>query len=415
MRFLIVSQYYPPEIGAPQGRLRGMKEALLRAGHEVEVVTAMPNYPTGRVFSGYRGKVLCTEVDGTVAVHRTWIYASKGAGLRRMWNYLSFAITAIAGIARAKRPDWIFVEAPPPTVALPALLAAWFWKVPVVLNVADLWPDSIVELKLITNRTVLRMLTALELFVYRKSAIITVVTDGAYRRLVEVKGVEPRRLAMLPNGVDTDSFRPLPPDQELVARLGLEGRKIFLFAGTLGYAQSLDRVLEAARGLMIRNPAIHFVFLGDGSSKAELIEKAQEWGLSNVTFHDPVPLKEVASFMSIATCGLVSLSDVPLFDGVRPSKMFPIMGCGKAVVYAGKGEGAEIVQRAKAGWVVPPEDPEALATALLDAAARPELAREYGMNGRKFVEENFTWDSLVGKWLGALETFSSAERNTPKR
>jgi glycosyltransferase involved in cell wall biosynthesis len=402
MRFLILTQYFSPEVGAPQTRLSAFARELIRHGHSVEVVTALPNYPRGRVLDGYRNRWnICETIDG-VRVHRTWVYASLGAGWRRAVSFASFAITSLLGLCKCARPDWIFVESPPLTLVLSAILAARLWRVPVIMNVADLWPDSIRALGLARSAFVLKVLETLEQFAYAQSEMISAISGGVRRSLVREKGVPASKILLLENGVDPDIFRPRPPDEELKRTLGIQDQRIILFAGTHGLAQGLEHALAAAK--LLQNESIHFLFIGDGSAKARLVQLASQWHLRNVTFLPPVDPNDVARYFSIAECGLACQRHVALLEGNRPAKITSIMACGKPVVFAGKGEGARLVEDAHGGVVVQPEDSLALANAVCNLISNPVSAAQMGRNGRAFVKQHFAWNSLVGDWLAQVLT-----------
>jgi glycosyltransferase involved in cell wall biosynthesis len=263
MRFLILTQYFPPEIGGAQTRLKSFASELLRCGHEVEVVTAMPNYPRGKFFPGYeRDWYRHEDLDG-INVHRVKLYPAVGGGLKRMLNYVSFTIASLYGLFRAKKPDYIFVESPPLFLSFPAFLAGLFWRVPFIFNVADLWPDVIVEGGFMKDGLIVAWLRKVEQWSYRRAAHVNAVTDGIVKDLQQKKSVPPVKMLFLPNGVDTRKFCPAPPDEGLQAQLGLSGKRIVLWAGTLGYAHGLDNVLLAAKLLQAESD-IHFLFVGDG-------------------------------------------------------------------------------------------------------------------------------------------------------
>jgi glycosyltransferase involved in cell wall biosynthesis len=196
-------------------------------------------------------------------------------------------------------------------------------------------------------------------------------------------------------------YQPRPIDIILKEKLGLSGKKIILYQGTQGHAHGLETVLEAAR-LLTSNPDIHFLFMGDGSERARLEKLQRQLRLRNVTFRDPVPVEQLPPYFSIAECGLASLRDIPLMEGARPAKMFPILASGKPLIFVGRGEGARLVEQAKAGIVVRPGDPEALAGAVRNLIGDPELVRQLGANGRTFVETNMQWSKLVGEWIASL-------------
>jgi len=403
MRFLILTQYFPPEIGGAPTRLKSFAAELARLGHEVEIVTAFPNYPKGKFFAGYGKGFYRRELLDDLTIHRVWIYPAVGGGLKRMLNYGSFTITCLYGLFRASRPDYIFVESPPLFLSIPAWFAGLFWRSPFIFNVADLWPDVIVDGGFMKDGFVVRCLRAVERWSYRRAAYVNTVTDWIVKVLHEKKAVPMEKILFLPNGADTQRFQPRPPDEELVRVLGLTGRKIVLWAGTLGFAHGIENILNAAKRLEARSD-IHFLFVGDGSARSELAQLAEQLKLRNVSFHDPVSLDEITRYYSICFCGLASLLSLPIYDGARPSKLFPVLSSAKPLIFVGSGESAKIVQDASAGAVIPAGDPQALSECIERFADNPVLAEELGQNGRRFIENNLQWSSLVSKWLVSLKT-----------
>lgn len=401
MKFLILTQYFFPEPGAAQARLAGIARELVREGHAVEVITGLPNYPEGKIFAEYRGRLFMREEWEGIPVHRTWLYAAKGAGLARMLNFGSFSAMSLLARLRIRSADWVFVECPPPTLAIPGLLLARSLRARLIVNVADLWTDALRELGFLENAVLFRWLERLESFTYRHAARVNAVSDGVRERLIERKGVPLHKIALLPNGVDLRLYRPAPADEALKSSLGLGGKRIVLYAGTHGYCHGLEHALYAARKLL-DDSRIHFLFIGSGSEKPKLVNMAAELRLQNVTYLDPVPAAEVARYLSIACCGLVPLRNVPLFRATRPAKLFSIMAAGKPVVFAGEGEAARLVETAQAGVVIPPEDPEELAAAVRLLAGNEALGARMGASGRKYVEQHLTWTRIVGDWLEQL-------------
>ena len=403
MRILLLSQYFHPEIGASQVRLAATVRELVKAGHEVEIVTAMPNHAHARIFPAYRGRFYSCESWEGVRLHRVWLYAASGAGVKRLANYASFMLTAFWGLARAKRPDYLFVESPPLFLGVTALVAGWCWRRPVIFNVADIWPDAARDLGVIRSERALDLAERLEGFIYRHARFVTTVTDIFFDTLRDRKGVPKSKLLFLPNGVDTEMFRPLPPDKALLKQLNLQDKHVFLYAGTHGYAHGMEVALEAAH-LLQESPDIVFLFVGDGSEKPTLQALAERLGLKNVRFLGSVPPTEIAGLYSIAVGGVSTLR--PSYN-TRPVKIFASMACGKPVVYCGRGEGADIVRQAGAGIVTPPEDPERLADAVRELARDPALAQCLGEGGRRYVETTMSWTTLVRDWLEQLECLAS--------
>ena len=403
MRFLILTQYFPPEVGAPQVRLAAVARELGRLGHEVEVVTAMPNYPTGRVRPEYRCSLYRKGVWEGHTVHRVWLWASVGTGVSRLVNYLSFALISGIGMARARRPDCLFVESPPLFLGVTAALASRAWRVPFVFNVADLWPDSVRELGIVSNPGLLRLAEWLERWIYARAAFVNAVTEGIRTALIENKGVDPARVLLLPNGVDTELFRPRISDDSLANELGVRGKKVLLYAGTVGVAQGLDTAV-AAMGIVAREePGVVLMLVGDGSDKPRLVQEVERRGLRNVLFLDSRSPEQIARLYSLAYAGFASLKGVNLFDGARPSKVLPAMASGKPVIYSGAGEGAREIIQNGCGLVVPPDDSTALAIAICTLARDPVLAEQLGQKARAYAHRQCGWQRIVEDWAAQVE------------
>lgn len=228
MKFLFLTQYFPPEVGAPQVRLASLVRELARRGHGIEIVTAFPNYPTGAIFPGFRGRFYRRDIWEGLTVHRIWIYPSMGGGLKRILNYLSFTLSCAWGLVRSHRADFVFVESPPLFLSVPGWIAARLCKSKLIFNVADLWPDSVEQLGLMRDGLFLRLARALEARSYRQATYVNAVTEKMRQVLLVRKNVPPEKVLFLPNGVDTGLFRPTPPDGRLARRLGLEGKRVVL-------------------------------------------------------------------------------------------------------------------------------------------------------------------------------------------
>ena len=400
VRVLILTQYYDPEVGAPQVRLSAMVTELVKAGIEVEIVTALPNHPEGRIHPGYRRRLSVTEQRDGATVRRVWMLAARGAGLKRMLSYVSFTLTSLAGLVRSKRPDALFVESPPLFLVAPAWLAARAWRRPIVLNVADLWPDSAVQLGLLDEGLLLRVLVRFERWSYRRARYVNAVTDGVRNVLVEQKGVPPEKIAFLPNGVDASLFSPLGASEPEQRRYAPNGERLIVYAGTIGFAHGVEVAVDAMALVAERHRDARLLIVGGGSDRDNVARRIALTGVeANVQLVDPVPLGEVAAMYRVAEMGLSTLRDSPLFEATRPSKIFPILASGKPVIYSGAGEGARLIADGGCGIVTPPEDVDALADAICRVLEHPEQAAEMGRRGRQLAVECFSWTALVGDWM----------------
>jgi glycosyltransferase involved in cell wall biosynthesis len=401
LRVTILTHYFPPEIGAAQTRLFELSQRLREAGDIVTVVTAFPNYPSGVIPPPYVSKAFMEERMDGVRVLRTWVYATRNRGfLKRILNHFSFSFSAYTALPRLGRCDVLYVQSPPLLVGIAALGFSRIKRTPFVFNVSDIWPQTAVELGALRSRIAIRLAEMLERHLYRRAARITVATPGILRRLAE-RGVPREKLFLLTNGVDTDAYRPGAPDTDLVRRLGIEGFKVFLYAGTHGLSQGLDIILEAAK--LTRNPGILYVMVGEGADKDALVEKAKTQRIANVRFLPNQPKTMMPALLNLAYAAIVPLRRLEIFKDALPSKMFEAMAVGKPLVASLWGEGAELVQTAGSGLVVEPEDASAMRDAVEKLASDPSLSRRMGERGRDYVCLHFDRRTIAAELQKVLQ------------
>ncbi len=403
MRFVIITQYYPPEVGAAQTRLAATSRALISLGHQVEVVTGMPNYPKGEIFSNYLWKFYAREERDSAVVHRFWLYASQGKAFSRLMTYLSLMVTSLIGISKIRTPDVIFVNSGPIFLGLTGAVYSWIFRKPMVFYVADLWPRSVQHLDALGAgaRILLELALALESWIYRQSRYVVAVTEGVREILIKEKGLRPEKVMFLPNGVDTDIFSPRPVKEDLVQRYKLQGKKVFMYTGNHGYAHALETLVEAAH-LLSSNKDIVIMLVGGGSEKKKLQDLATAKGVENLIFVDPVDPVILADYLQIADFGLIHVRNSPLAEETRPAKMFPMMAMGKPILYAGFGEGARLLEKVQGGWVIEPENPEALKDKILELLGATDAVTK-GQNNLRFVRENLNFMRLVSEWAQGLK------------
>jgi colanic acid biosynthesis glycosyl transferase WcaI len=402
LNFVFLTQYYPPEVGGAQVLMSALAAEVQRQGHNVKVVTALPNYPTGRIFDGYRRRLFIREVREGVPLFRTWVYPVQSARLiPRLANYFTFCFTSLLSFFWMGKPDIIFVDSPPLFLALIALFLARLKGARWLMNISDLWPDAVADSGLVNSGLLLRMATKLERFLYRQADFVGTVTQGIQKILVEEKHVSPDKVLFLPVGVDTHLFQPRIADQTLLAQHQLTDKSIFVYAGTLGHAQGLPLLLDAADALRNRQD-IAMVLVGDGPVKTNLQAQRDQRGLSSVVFAEPVPLTEMPRWWSVARAALVPLKDQPIHQSARPSKSLPALSSGVPVIFSGRGEMARILSDAEAGLVVPPEQTMPLVDCILRLTDDAALARRLGENGRRLCEAEFSWQALVESWLSEI-------------
>ncbi|MBU8771512.1 glycosyltransferase family 4 protein [Cytobacillus oceanisediminis] len=412
MRVIYLCQHFPPETGAPQIRVYEVSKELINRGHQVEVLTAFPHHPHGIIPEEYKGRFYMFENWDGIPVHRSWIYPSpKGSFWKRLASYFSFTFSAFYSLAKAKPTDVIICNSPPLFLGITGWLGAKLKRAKFVFNVADIWPESAVELGLVKNKTFIKLAEGLENFLYRSSWKIAGATEGICSYYVK-KGKPEEDVFLLPNGVNTDYFKPLEKDQEIIKKAGLEGKKVFTYAGNFGYAQGLDSVLHAAALVKDSHPDVHFLFVGDGQEKDKLLAIKEELQLTNVTFYGSVPLDEMPKIFSVSDFSIVSLRNIDLFKGARPSKIFPAISTGTPVLYCGVGESAEILNEYSCGKIAPPENPEGIAEGVRELASiSPENYEMMCQNGRKLAIDQYSWKSIVDDLVHQLEGENKKERS----
>jgi len=395
VRILFLSHYFPPEVNAPAIRTHEHARRWAADGHQVTVITGVPNHPRGELFPGYRNRWLQEErVDG-IRVIRTWMYLTANQGFaRRIASYVLFMVTAVLAARRAGRPDVVVATSPQFFCGLAGMLVSRLKRRPFVLEVRDLWPDSIVQLGQLRQPTLVRMLEWLERRLYRSARGI-VVNTGAFRGHIERCGVPGERIELVYNGIDPDLFHPRPPDTELRRRHALEGRFVVTYMGTLGLAHGLGTVLDAAERLRDR-PEVLFLLIGDGAERERLERDLAARGLENVRILGLRPRGEVPAWIASSDLLLVTLRDLPVFSTVVPSKIFEFLGQERPVVLAApRGEIRGLVEEAKAAFVIEPERADALAGAVREAMDRPEEAAARAHEGYLWVKSHFVRDVLA--------------------
>ena len=407
MRILLVTHYFPPEVGAPQARLSGFAATWAADGDNVTVLTGMPNHPTGVVPPEYRRAIRRTEhVDGYRIV-RTWLYATPNEGiLRKTIGHLSFTVSSVMLGARASGPADVVIVSSPTFFAIGAgWLLARVKRARLVVEIRDLWPAIFTELGVLTSRPLIGLLERLELAAYHAADAVVVVSDGFRANLIK-RGVPAAKVHTIRNGVRLDGFDPAAPaNPQVRARFGARSADcLVLYLGTHGISQGLTCVAEAAHRLA--EEPVHFAFVGEGADKPRLARRVSDLGLSNVTLLPGVPHADVPDLLAAADVCLVPLRDLPLFATFIPSKMFEYLAAGKAVVGAVTGEAAQILREAGA-CVVPPEASTALADALRLLAADAQRRSAMGERGRRYVELYFDQVLLARQYRKILEASGS--------
>ena len=385
-------------------RYAAIVRTLRDLGVHVDVITGVPNYPTGRIPRGYRRVGLQVEEHDGTRILRLPLFAYGGANRwLRLLNHGSLAASVMVSAIRGRNVDLIIGETPPLPLAVSAAALARRSGTPLVLYVADMWPEVALAMGALKAGWLADRLRSLETFAYGSAVRITVPTEGLYAKLVAHPAAGPDKVVLLPNGVDPALFHPLDPGECEAERaaLGLSERALFLYAGTIGQAQALDTIIDTAELLRERDDIL-FGFVGDGPERGRLEDRARALGLRNVVFTGSVQPERVARYFALARASIAPLRDVALFGATRPAKILPSLACGCPVIFCGRGEMSGLIERERCGVVVPPEDPRALAEAVGRIAASAELAREMGARGRDWALREYDFGTLVRRWWGAI-------------
>jgi glycosyltransferase involved in cell wall biosynthesis len=411
MHILFLSHYFVPESNAPAARVHAMAREWTRAGHQVTVLTCAPNVPAGRVYEGYENRLFQTEwIDGIRTV-RVWTYlaANRGRVLRGL-NFLSYLATAGAASPFVRpRADVVVATSPQFFAGWAGVPASRAHRAPFVLEIRDIWPDSITAVGALREGRVIGALEKLERALYHAADHIVAVGEG-YRQNMLRKGVPPEKVSVITNGVDAELFTPRPTDPALRERLGLApDAYVVTFAGTIGMASGLEVALGAARRLKQQgHHDIAFLLIGDGAVRAELESAARAQALDNVVFTGLVPRAELPAYLASSDACLVHFRKQELFSTILPSKFFEDAAMEKPIILGFEGEARAMLHEAECGIAFEPGNDAELAAAVVELAADREAGRRLGANGRRYVLERFDRRTLAADYLAILERVRDA-------
>jgi len=405
MRILYLSQYFPPEVGATQTRAYEMARGLVQAGHQVTMLTEVPNHPSGIVQPDYRRRLWVRRTHEGLDVLHGWVWASPHKNfVNRMAFYLSYMAGAtLMGLLLARgRYDAIYCTSPPLFAGGAGLALRFLRRTPLIFEVRDLWPESAVEMGELHNRWAIQLSAWLAEQCYRHSRHIVVVTEGIRQSLI-AKGVPPAKIDLIANGANTELFQPQPTAAaSLRQQLNLTDAFVVVYAGILGLAQGLETVLAAAAALQSQ-PHIQFLFVGTGPREQALHEYARHLALTNVHFLGQQPREAMPAYLSLADVAVVPLRDVPVFEGALPSKLFDAWACECPTLTSIRGEAQNLVEQAGAGRFVSPESPAELAVAILALSEQPAERKEMGQRGRAFVSQHYSRQAQARRLVTLLE------------
>jgi colanic acid biosynthesis glycosyl transferase WcaI len=412
MRVLYVSQYFVSADQAGGVRHWQHTRALARAGHHVSVVTTYVTHKERTIPARYRGRKVVREIDPDgLEVWRTYSTPGYGRDLRsRVASYGTFALwSAVAGM-RAPRPDVVLASSPSLPSAAAAAVVARLRGARFVLEVRDLWPDSAIEMGLVRDRRTIAVARAMERFCYRSADRIIALTEGIRDGMIAL-GVPPAKIALITNGVDLE----IGAEPEPAAAPVPDGAVVAMYVGAHGTYSSLDTLLDAAERLR-DDPRVRVVLVGSGDQKPGLVEDARRRGLDNVVFVDPVPKREVPSWLARADICVLPYQDRALFAGALPNKIFDYLGAARPIIAsAPRGEVTAVVEAAGCGLCVPPEDGAALAAAIRELTDDPARRREMGEAGRAFALDRYDRRRLAARFVACVEAVGRSRARRRRR
>jgi len=404
MHILFLTDNFPPETNAPASRTFEHCREWVKAGHQVTIITCVPNFPKGKVFSGYKNKIWQTEINDGISVIRVWSYITANEGfVKRILDYLSFMFSASLASFFVRKVDIVIGTSPQFFTAVAAYFIGLVKRKPFVFELRDFWPESIKGLGLMGDSKMFRFLETVELFLYKKAAYIIPVTYSFKKELMS-RGIDGNKIGVVTNGVDISRFSLRSKDAELITQHSLQNKFVIGYIGTHGMSQALGTLLKAAQ--LAKNikggASLHFLLLGNGAEKNKLMDLAVEMQLDNITFVDGVPKDEVARYWSILDVAVIHLRRIPLFTSIIPSKLFECMGMGIPVLHGVEGESADIVNKEGVGVTFTPECEVELLDSLSRLQNDPVLYQKFRDNSL-LAAHKFDRTELAGKMLSMLK------------
>lgn len=406
MNILFLSHYYFPEGNAAATRVSALASRWVKMGHKVTVVTCAPNVPNGKVYSGYKNKYTLEDVEGVKVIRiKTFIAANKGA-FKRILNFLSYMFSAFFTCLFMKKPDIMIATSPQFFCGFCGTLLKWFRGFPFVLEIRDIWPESISAVGAKVPGIGLKFISVLEKLMYKSALHIVTVGEGYKQKLTKERGVPENKISIIMNGVDSTLYYPGPKDKELLKQYNLEGKFICSYIGTIGMACGLKVVLEAAKILKTKGKNdIVFLLIGGGATKEDLENQAKAEHLDNILFLGLQPKNKIASWVNTSDVTMAHLIKTDLFKTVMPSKIFESAGCAKPILLGVQGFAEKFVKDNSCGLCFEPENAQDLVEKLLQLYENKDLCKTLGENGLKNIATKYNRDSQAKKYIEILNDY----------
>lgn len=407
MKILLLHQYFLEEDDPGGSRWNEMTKTWTAQGHEVTVIAGMMHANGLEKRAEYKGKYFVEKKQGAVSVHRTHVSESYNNGfLGRLWGYFSFMFSSLwAGLFKVKgKYDVVIVTSPPLFVGISGYLISLFKRIPMVFEIRDLWPESAIDTGVLTNKWVIKMAYAVEKFIYKKAKLINVLTPAFYNTLRDKKQISESKLIMIPNAADFSLSEEIVSSfdrTEFRKQHDLDGHFVITYVGAHGVANHLEQVLEAGKALEDTN--VLFLLIGQGMEKARLMKLAEKMAVKNVRFIDSVPKKEVFKYILASEMGASVLKRVDTFKTVYSNKTFDYFSCKKPILMAIDGVSRDLVEAAKAGTYVEPENTSEYNRIIREYLNNPQRLDEEGESGYQYAKQNFDREVLANKYLDKIK------------
>ena len=396
MRILFFTHYFPPEANAPANRVYELCKRWVKNGDEVHVITGVPNVPTGRIYEGYKNRLVQTEIMDGIQTTRIWTYIAANKGtIRRIFNYISYMFSASVAGLFAQKPDIVIATSPQFFCGWAGVFTSRARRVPFILEVRDLWPDSISAVGALRNGFLLRILQWLEGKMYSAAQKIVTVGEGYEEELIR-KEVQAAKISVLPNGVDREMFYPRYAEEKIREECGLNHEFVCSYVGTIGMASGLEVVLRTAKLLKDkRRDDIKFLLVGAGAIADELQQEARRQNLDNIVFLGRRDRRLIPGLLSVSDACLIHLKKARIFETVLPSKIFEAAAMAKPIICGVQGHAADLVRRSNAGICIEPENAEQLCSAVVALAEDSALCHTLGQAGHEYVMQHHDRDVIA--------------------
>jgi glycosyltransferase involved in cell wall biosynthesis len=402
MHILFLTHYFPPEVNAPASRTYENAKRWIKEGHEVTVITCAPNHPTGVVYPGYKNRLWqWDEKDGIRILRvRTYLSANKGFA-KRILNYVSYMFFSTIFCFIVGKVDVVVSTSPQFFCGMAGYFVSRVKRSPWVLEIRDLWPESIIAVGAVKSRRMIDLLEGVETWMYRKADRIVALTN-AFKRHIVGRGVPADRISVITNGADMEQFRVLPRENGFRKEQDLSGKFVVSYIGTHGMAHGLDTIFKTAESLKEEGKIV-FLLVGDGAERERLLQEKEDLGLTNVLMLPQQKKEKMPEILAASDACMVLLKKTDLFKTVIPSKIFEAMAMERPIILGVDGESREIIEEGDCGICIEPENPDALADAVMELFKDNYLAEELGKKGKSFVASRYDREKLAMEYLALLK------------